>query len=181
MDPSSSLSFLPFRLDLGNQSLWRGDQETVLKPKTFAILAFLVRHAGRLVTRQEILETVWPGIAVNEEVVTARIRELRQLLGEERKTPQYIQTVHGRLRAHGGQSAMVALVKEMVRRAAPHPQDLPSAAVPPHTLTSVAVPERLRSFIDQQVDRLSAEDQRLLEAASLIGQRFSTATVAAAI
>jgi hypothetical protein len=53
MSPSSSLSFPPFRLDLDNQSLWRGDQETVLKAKTFALLALLVQHAGRLVTKRE--------------------------------------------------------------------------------------------------------------------------------
>ncbi|MGE0683567.1 MAG: transcriptional regulator [Candidatus Binatia bacterium] len=66
------------------------------KPKTFALLAFLAGNSGRLITRQEILDTVWPGIAVNEEVVTTRIRELRQRLGDERKTPCFIQTVHGR-------------------------------------------------------------------------------------
>ena len=76
MVPSTSLWFLPFRLDLENQSLWREEQETVLKPKTFALLALLVEHGGRLVTKQEILDTVWPGVAVNEKVVTARIKEL---------------------------------------------------------------------------------------------------------
>lgn len=96
MAPSMSLWFLSFRFDLDNQSLWNGAHETVLKPKTFALLALLVEHAGRLVTKQEILTAVWPGVTVNEEVVTARIKELRQLLGDERKTPQFIQTVHGR-------------------------------------------------------------------------------------
>jgi DNA-binding winged helix-turn-helix (wHTH) protein len=96
MASSTSLWFPPFRLDLSNQSLWREEQETVLKPKTFALLALLVKHAGRLVTKQEILTAVWPGVTVNEEVVTARIKELRRLLGDERKTSRYIQTVHGR-------------------------------------------------------------------------------------
>lgn len=59
MPSSSSLYFPPFRLDLDNQSLWREEQETVLKPKTFALLALLVQHAGRLVTKREILDAVW--------------------------------------------------------------------------------------------------------------------------
>jgi DNA-binding winged helix-turn-helix (wHTH) protein len=76
MTSSTSLWFPPFRLDLENQSLWCGEQETVLKPKTFALLALLVKHAGRLVTKQEILTAVWPGVTVNEEVLTARIKDL---------------------------------------------------------------------------------------------------------
>lgn len=84
-------------------------------------------------------------------------------------------------RTEGNPLFMVTLVEEIVRHGAPHPQETPAAALPPFIQTNAAVPERLRCFIDQQVDRLRAEDQRLLEAASLIGLRFSTATVAAAI
>ena len=55
--------FPPFRLDPGNQCLWRrteaGDEERIrLTPKTFAVLHYLVEHAGRLVTHAELLDAV---------------------------------------------------------------------------------------------------------------------------
>src|SRR4051794_6632899 len=62
---ASSKEFPPFRLDTVNQCLWRcedsGEDEHVpLKPKPFAILRYLVYHAGRLVTQDELLDAVWP-------------------------------------------------------------------------------------------------------------------------
>ena len=55
------MEFPPFRLDTANQCLWRrgdaGDDERVmLTPKAFAVLRYLVEHAGRLVTQDELLQ-----------------------------------------------------------------------------------------------------------------------------
>lgn len=55
--------FPPFRLDPANQCLWRsteigGEQRVPLKPKAFAVLRYLVEHAGRLVTQEELLGAV---------------------------------------------------------------------------------------------------------------------------
>src|SRR5271157_3754587 len=57
--------FPPFRLDPINQCLWRRgeagqDERVSLTPKAFAVLRYLVEHAGRLVTQDELLEAVWP-------------------------------------------------------------------------------------------------------------------------
>ena len=57
--------FPPFRLDPVNQCLWRhretaDDERMLLPPKAFAVLSYLVAHAGRLVTQEELLEAVWP-------------------------------------------------------------------------------------------------------------------------
>ena len=57
--------FPPFRLDPVNQCLWRrrapgADERILLPPKAFAVLHYLVAHAGRLVTPDELLEVVWP-------------------------------------------------------------------------------------------------------------------------
>jgi DNA-binding winged helix-turn-helix (wHTH) protein len=60
---SAMKEFPPFRLDSTNQCLWRreaGREERVLMaPKAFAVLDYLVEHAGRLVTHGELLEAVW--------------------------------------------------------------------------------------------------------------------------
>ncbi|HSF33592.1 MAG TPA: AAA family ATPase [Candidatus Tectomicrobia bacterium] len=88
--------FGPFRLDLASERLWRVAQELVLRRKSFAVLRYLLERAGRLVSRDEVLEAIWPGIVVNDAALTVCISELRQVLGDGAQTPEYIETVHGR-------------------------------------------------------------------------------------
>src|SRR5215470_14736399 len=90
------LSFPPFRLDVGDEQLWHGARAIELRPKTFAVLRYLVEHPGRLVTKEEVLNAVWPQTVVSEWVLKSCIRELREALGDEARTPQYIETVHRR-------------------------------------------------------------------------------------
>jgi DNA-binding winged helix-turn-helix (wHTH) protein/predicted ATPase len=88
--------FGPFRLDVRDQRLWRGTDELPLRPKTFAVLAHLVAQAGRLVSREELLEAVWPGVVVSEVVLTVCIREIRQALGDDSQAARYVETRHRR-------------------------------------------------------------------------------------
>ncbi len=88
--------FGPFRLDQGNARLWHGPEEIILRPKSFAVLQYLVAQPGRLVTREEVLQAVWPGIAVSDAVLTVCIGEIRQALGDNHHAPRYIETVHRR-------------------------------------------------------------------------------------
>ena len=88
----------PFRLDAANQCLWRrtvaGEQERILlTPTEFAVLDHLVEHAGQLVTHRELLDTVWPGMAIEPQVVKNKIFHLRRVLEDEPKRPQYIETL----------------------------------------------------------------------------------------
>lgn len=74
--------FLPFRLDTVNQCLWRqretaADECIALTPKAFAVLRYLVEHAGRLVPQEELLEAVWPETFIKPEVLKSRIFEIR--------------------------------------------------------------------------------------------------------
>ena len=96
MQESEAIEFEPFRLDLLDESLWRQDERLSLTPKAFAVLRHLVDHAGRLVTRNNLFETVWPEAYVSDDVLTVCIRELRQVLGDQARSPQYIETVRGR-------------------------------------------------------------------------------------
>ena len=65
-------------------------------PKPFAILCCLVAQAGRLVTKDALLQAVWPETAVQEDVITVAIGQLRQILGDRARTPRFIETVYGR-------------------------------------------------------------------------------------
>jgi DNA-binding winged helix-turn-helix (wHTH) protein len=96
MQQSQCLVFEPFRLDLGDERLWRGHEAIPLSPKTFAVLRCLVTQAGQLVTKEALLEAVWPATVVSESILTVAMRTLRRILGDQARTPRFIETVHGR-------------------------------------------------------------------------------------
>jgi DNA-binding winged helix-turn-helix (wHTH) protein len=83
--------FGPFRLDLRDERLWRGDRELKLRRKPFAILRCLAERPRRLVTRKEVIETVWGQIAMCDSLCRTHIGEIRRVLGEE-----VVETVVGR-------------------------------------------------------------------------------------
>src|SRR5919108_5751480 len=90
--------FPPFRLDPVNQCLWRhretaDDERILLTPKAFAVLQYLVAHAGQLVSQAELLAAVWPETHVQPEVLKSRIFEIRSALGDRPKTPRFIETL----------------------------------------------------------------------------------------
>lgn len=90
--------FDPFRLDTVNQCLWRrrdtGHQERIsLTPKAFGVLRYLVEHSGRLVTHDEILNALWPDTFVQPEVLKSYIVDARCALGDDAKSPRFIQTL----------------------------------------------------------------------------------------
>ena len=85
--------FAPFRLDLDNACVWRGAAPSALRPKTLAVLHYLVIHAGQRVTKEALLEAVWPETAVSDAVVKGCLHEIRRVLGDTAKTPQFIATM----------------------------------------------------------------------------------------
>src|SRR5262245_16443021 len=85
--------FHAFRLDPVNLCLWRGDERIPLRPRAFDLLRYLVEHADRLVTHDEILEALWAGTYVNPEVVKKYILEVRKALGDRPGAPAFIETV----------------------------------------------------------------------------------------
>jgi DNA-binding winged helix-turn-helix (wHTH) protein/tetratricopeptide (TPR) repeat protein len=94
MPPSPQWHFDPFRLDPGNARLWRGDRSVALTLKAFGVLHHLVTHAGQLVTKEALLDAVWPETAVSDAALRVVIRELRKALGDTAQAPQFIATVH---------------------------------------------------------------------------------------
>jgi DNA-binding winged helix-turn-helix (wHTH) protein len=71
-----------FALDLTRGCLRAGDQEIDLAPKPFEVLRHLAVNAGRLVSKKELFETVWPNVSVSDDSLIQCIRELRQKLGD---------------------------------------------------------------------------------------------------
>src|SRR5262245_62817357 len=94
MPSVSQWAFGPFRLDTTNECLWYGTDAIALKPKTYAVLQYLVTHAGQLVTKAALLDAIWPETAVSDGVLKVCIAELRKALGDRVQTPQFIATAH---------------------------------------------------------------------------------------
>src|SRR5262245_60631905 len=80
-------------LDLEHEQLWRGDQARHLRPKSFALLRYLVAHPGRVLSKEELVQAVWPETAISDGVLTVSITEIRQALGDAARAPQYLETV----------------------------------------------------------------------------------------
>lgn len=84
--------FQSFRLDSANQCLWHEEARVALTPKAFGVLRYLVEHAGRLVTQEELLEALWPATYINPEVLRKYVLEIRRALGDRPDKPVFIET-----------------------------------------------------------------------------------------
>jgi DNA-binding response OmpR family regulator len=83
-------------VDLGAHRAWRGDEELDLSPKEFDLLALLVREAGRVVTRERIMSTVWDeNWFGSTKTLDMHVSWLRRKLGEDADDPQRLLTVRG--------------------------------------------------------------------------------------
>ncbi|MEM8961673.1 MAG: tetratricopeptide repeat protein [Acidobacteriota bacterium] len=86
------LSFGAFRLDVTNRLLLRGGEPIALTPKAFDTLMVLVDARHRVVSKDELIETVWPDTFVSEATLTQNIYTLRKTLGEGADGP-FIRTI----------------------------------------------------------------------------------------
>src|SRR5476649_1427888 len=71
----------------------RGDDPLDLTPKLLDLLFFLLDHPADLVTKEALLDALWPGANVTENALAQAMSELRQALGDDANAPQYIKTV----------------------------------------------------------------------------------------
>jgi DNA-binding winged helix-turn-helix (wHTH) protein len=78
-----ALRFGAYRLDLVNQCLLRDGDVVPLAPKPFALLCYLVANPGRLVTKDELLDAVWPDAYVGDAVLKVAVGKVRRALGDE--------------------------------------------------------------------------------------------------
>ena len=84
--------FGSFRLDTVSHCLWHGEDRVPLTPKAFDVLRYLVEHADRLVTQDEILGALWPETYVNPEVIKKYVLGIRKALGDRHEKPEFIET-----------------------------------------------------------------------------------------
>ncbi|HVF43670.1 MAG TPA: winged helix-turn-helix domain-containing protein [Pyrinomonadaceae bacterium] len=85
--------FGPYRLDASERQLRRGAESVHLTPKEFDTLSALVRGAGRLMSKEELLKEIWPDTFVGEATLAQNVFTLRRALGEAEGGKSYIETV----------------------------------------------------------------------------------------
>jgi len=89
--------FAGFRLDDGRRILLdRDGAAVVLTPKAYETLAYLVKHPGTVLDKEQLIQAIWPDTAVEENNLTQNISLLRRVLGEKRGEHRFIATVPGR-------------------------------------------------------------------------------------
>jgi len=90
----TSYRFGPFRLEPTERRLLRGETPVPLTPKAFDLLVLLVEHAGHLMKKSDLLDTLWPGVFVEEVNLAQNVSAIRRALGGDDKQ-SHIQTVAG--------------------------------------------------------------------------------------
>ena len=95
MDAGSSptYAFGPFRLEVSERRLLCDGRAVPLRTKVFDTLRVLVEHSGRLLTKHELMQSIWPDTVVEENNLNHNISTLRRALGEQVTGQRYIETV----------------------------------------------------------------------------------------
>jgi TolB-like protein/DNA-binding winged helix-turn-helix (wHTH) protein/Flp pilus assembly protein TadD len=79
---ATTFRFDAFELDVQRRTLRRSGSDVELRPLAFDALGFLVRHAGRVVTKDELIAAVWPGLVVTDDSIARCISDIRRALGD---------------------------------------------------------------------------------------------------
>jgi pimeloyl-ACP methyl ester carboxylesterase/DNA-binding winged helix-turn-helix (wHTH) protein len=92
----SLFEFGDCEVDLARLELRRAGSRVHVEPQVFDVLAHLIRHRDRVVTKGELLDAVWGDRFVSESALTSRIRAARSALGDDGGAQRVIRTAHGR-------------------------------------------------------------------------------------
>jgi Tol biopolymer transport system component/DNA-binding winged helix-turn-helix (wHTH) protein len=141
--------------------LWlrRGGERTVLQPKVAHTLEILADRPGRLVTKEELFDLLWPHAIVNEEALTQLVRKLRKALGDDPHLPRFIETIPKR-----GYRFLPDVIAEP-EPVAPQLEPRAEAATDDAAPTVAAIPAALPILA---VPRLTARRWALLAAAIVV-------------
>lgn len=131
------------RVDVTDQRAWLDDTPLTLSQKPFQLLVTLMRSPQLLLTKDDLIETVWEGRAVSDGVLTTAIKELRQALGDSAKSSEFVGTVHAKgyrflhpVRAETANAPPGGMFEEAETTAEDEAVPEPAAIADPHTPAS---------------------------------------------
>jgi adenylate cyclase len=117
------LQFKGFMLDFARNSLRAADRSVHVRPKAVEVLHYLVENANRLVTKEELIQAIWPNVIVTDQVLTHCVSEVRQAIGDSQQN--IIVTVPRR-----GYRFTAPVLRVTTSAAVPQPAS-PTAELPP--------------------------------------------------
>src|SRR3954452_13864378 len=88
--------FADFQLDLSQHELRRGGKSVHIEPQVFDMIVHLVRHHDRIVSKDELIETIWNRRIISEAALSSRINAARRALGDNGNDQIFIRTLHKR-------------------------------------------------------------------------------------
>ncbi len=95
-DEPQTVSFGPFRFDRRGLLLSKDGTDLPIQPKPLTVLRCLIDRPGEVLLKDELMDLAWDDAAVTENSLAEAIRMLRQALGDDPRSPEYIETVHRR-------------------------------------------------------------------------------------
>ena len=95
-NPSHLIELHPLRLDLRAGRMWKGERLVELRPKPWKLMLYMARRPGELLSKQELMDAIWPDTFVSESSLNQVIKDLRKALGDDARAPRFIETVHRR-------------------------------------------------------------------------------------
>ena len=148
-----SYEFGPFRVDSRERALRRDGKLVPLTPKVFDILMVLIQNPGRILTKDEMMQQIWPDTTVEESNLARNVSSLRKALGEESGHAQYIETIPWR-----GYRLVVELKRSLEQ---------------PETVDSLAVLPFVNETLDPSAEYLcDGITETLIRKLSLLRHRF---------
>ena len=146
-----------FSLNIKDERLWNGERPVHITNKVFQLLRLFVQNPQRLLTKNEILESLWPGVYVSESLVKEYVHDLRSALGDNTKNSKFIETAHGRGYRFLGGIELMQQKQNLTLLARPR-SAAPSVAVLP--LENMAGGERWERFCRGMSDDLITDLSR---------------------
>jgi DNA-binding winged helix-turn-helix (wHTH) protein/TolB-like protein len=136
-----------FVVDPDRYRISAGDTAVPVEPKVFDLLVYLIRHRDRVLSREELFQTVWGGREVSDATLSNHVKSARRILGDDGERQQTILTVRGR----GYQFiAQVVEISEDAGRPSPsaasEPAEPPPATPIPHVRHIAPAPPARRSW-----------------------------------
>ncbi len=129
-------TFGPFRLDTATGILFRGAEPVVLGQRAVALLQILLEGAGTPISKDRLIESAWPGLAIEDSNLTVQIAALRRVFAEEPGGESWIETLPRRGYRYVGP---VVAMENRSEGAAPHAQPASAPALPLPDKPSLAV------------------------------------------
>lgn len=143
--------------------LRRGDDLIELEPRVMAVLEELAREPGRVVTREDLHRTVWSDVIVTDDALTRCIRELRRVLGDDARSPRFIETISKR------GYRLIAPVRYVDRLDAPPPAEI-------HVLGSTLLGHRAEVTGGDGEDTVAFQRENVLLRATRTGAHYAVRT-----